>query len=298
MKTLTIFTPTYNRAHTLARTYRSLCNQTCADFEWLVIDDGSTDGTRALVEGFRSEGIIPIDYVYQANGGLYTGYNTAYLRIQTELCTCVDSDDFMPTDAVERIVTAWRDRGGGHYAGLIGLDFDATSRTPLGGYFPTDLHECYFLELYARGIHRADSKPVMRTALMREVAPMKGFPGEKNFNPVYMLLRVCDRYPVLLLNENLCYVDYQTTDSMSSNIFRQYADSPRSFAQMRRLELTLRHNTTINRYRSAMHYVAESLLANDRQWWSSSPRKWETTMMAPLGYLLARYIRWKSGSVE
>ena len=77
MKTLTVFTPAYNRAHTIGRTYESLLRQTCKDFEWLVIDDGSTDNTRELVEGWIKESIIPIRYIYKENGGLYTGYNTA-----------------------------------------------------------------------------------------------------------------------------------------------------------------------------------------------------------------------------
>ena len=124
MATLTVFTPTYNRAHTLERTYRSLCSQTCRDFEWLVVDDGSTDGTDSLVAGFIAENIIPVRYIYKENGGLYTGYNTAYANITSELCCCVDSDDFMPDDAVETIIATWRERGGTGYAGVIGLDFD------------------------------------------------------------------------------------------------------------------------------------------------------------------------------
>ena len=83
MKTLTIFTPTYNRVHTLTRTYDSLCRQTCKDFEWLVIDDGSTDNTYELIRGFIEEAIIPIRYIYKENGGLFTGYNTAYANIET-----------------------------------------------------------------------------------------------------------------------------------------------------------------------------------------------------------------------
>ena len=63
MKTLTVFTPTYNRAHTLPRTYESLLRQTCKDFEWLVIDDGSTDGTAGLVRGWIEENRIPIRYI-------------------------------------------------------------------------------------------------------------------------------------------------------------------------------------------------------------------------------------------
>ena len=65
MKTLTIFTPAYNRAHTIWRTYESLCRQTCKDFEWLIIDDGSTDNTRELVDGWIEEDKIPIRYIFQ-----------------------------------------------------------------------------------------------------------------------------------------------------------------------------------------------------------------------------------------
>ena len=101
MKTLTVFTPTYNRAHTLKRLYESLCTQTCDDFEWLVIDDGSTDFTKELIDGFIRQNRLPIRYIYKENGGLHTGYNTAYDNITTELNVCIDSDDFMPEDAVE-----------------------------------------------------------------------------------------------------------------------------------------------------------------------------------------------------
>ena len=62
MRILTIFTPTYNRAHTITRTYNSLLRQTCKDFEWLVIDDGSTDNTQCLVEGWIKDNKIPIRY--------------------------------------------------------------------------------------------------------------------------------------------------------------------------------------------------------------------------------------------
>ena len=261
MKTLTVFTPTYNRAHTLRRLYQSLCAQTCQDFDWLVIDDGSTDGTAALVQGFIDEGRIPIRYVYKENGGLYTGYNVAYATIETELNVCIDSDDTMPENAVERILTLWKEKGADRYCGLLGLDVDMDTGKPLGGRFPEGMTECFFPELYARNILRGDTKQVMRTSLMKEVAPQVGFPGEKNFNPVYMLLQVTDKYPILVTNECFCLVQYQHDDSMSRNIWRQYLDSPRSFAKMRRLEMTLKHTTLLNRLRCSIHYLAESFVA-------------------------------------
>ena len=294
MKTLTVFTPTYNRAHTLGRTYRSLCAQTCSDFEWLVIDDGSTDGTRELIEGFIAEGKITVRYIRKENGGLYTGYNTAYADISTELNVCVDSDDYMPEEAVEIIVKTWREKGTVRYAGLVGLDFYAGTDRPIAGYFPEGMTEVFYPDLYARNIHRGDSKTVMRTDLMKSVAPQIGFEGEKNFNPVYMLLQVCDRLPLIVVNRNLCFVDYQTGDSMSAGIWRQYVDSPRSFAKMRRLEMTLRHSTPFNRLRSAVHYVAECMLARDRRWLADSPRKLLTLAALPAGVALYFLIKFKN----
>lgn len=264
MNPLTVFTPTYNRAHTLERLYRSLCAQTRQDFDWLVIDDGSTDGTEALVRGWIEDGKIPVRYIFKENGGLYTGYNVAYSIIETELSVCIDSDDAMPDNAVEIILRTWRESGADRYAGLIGLDCYMDSGKPIGGAFPDNLEECYLLDLYTKRIHRGDTKQVMRTDLMKKVAPMVGFPGEKNFNPIYMLLQVCDDYPLLVINEPLCLVEYQQDDSMSRRIWGQYLDSPRSFAKLRRLEISLKHNTIWNRVRCAMHFAFESVIAQCR----------------------------------
>ncbi len=291
MKALTVFTPTYNRAHLLRRLYESLVTQSCMDFEWMVIDDGSTDFTRQLIEEFINDGRIPITYIYKDNGGLYTGYNTAYEHITTELCVCIDSDDFMPENAVEIIIDTWRKKGSNRYAGIIGLDYYMESMQPIGGRFPDTLKEVYFLDLYAHNIHRGDSKVVTRTDLMRKVAPMTGFEGEKDFNPVYMLLQVTDTMPMIVINECLCIVDYQIgADSMSQGIFRQYINSPRSFAKLRRLEMTLSRSPWLNRLRSAIHYVSSCIIANDRNWLKESPAKGLTILAAIPGWLLSKYI--------
>lgn len=294
MKTLTVFTPTYNRAHTLTRVYDSLCRQTCNDFEWLVVDDGSTDNTRELVQEFVSQNKIVITYIYKENGGLYTGYNMAYLNIRTELNVCVDSDDFMPDNAVEIIVNKWKGSGSDKYAGILGLDFYASTELPISGYFPDKMTECYFYELYIKNIHKGDSKQVLRTELMREVAPLVGYQGEKDFNPVYMIWQVCDKYPLLVINENLCFVEYQQNDSMSANIYKQYVRSARSFAKTRILEMQLKHNTFLNKIRCAIHYVSSCLIARDSDWLKKTPEKLITLCVSPLGLIWYLFIRYKT----
>lgn len=322
MDKLTFFTPTYNRVHTLPRTYESLCRQTCKDFEWLVIDDGSNDGTRKWIEslgkkialdGCRFDWMgrlvdgsdenhfviqtpnMRVEYVYKQNGGLYTGYNVAYALIESELCVCIDSDDFVPDDAVEKILTFWREKGSDKYCGILGLDYNVATKAPIGGKFPPTLTEVFVHEMHTRKLHKGDTKQVLRTDLMKSLAPIIGFEGEKNFNPVYLIHQVCDKFPILVLNENLCWVEYQDANSsMSANIFKQYVNSPRSFAKMRLQEMELIHNTLKDRFRSAIHYVSSCCIAKDSNWMKNSTRKALTLLAAPFGFVLYKYVLWRA----
>ena len=104
MKKITFYTPTYNRAYLLPRLYESLKNQTNKNFIWLVVDDGSTDGTKALVEGWENEGVIEILYEFKENGGKHTAMDFAHQHCQTEFSCCVDSDDYLSNDATEIIL--------------------------------------------------------------------------------------------------------------------------------------------------------------------------------------------------
>ena len=105
---LTVFTPAYNRGHTLGRTSESMVRQDCKDFIWLIVDDGSTDGTEQLVRRWQNEdnGFV-IRYIRKENGGMHTAHNVAYENITTELNVCVDSDDRLAPGAVEKIRRTW-----------------------------------------------------------------------------------------------------------------------------------------------------------------------------------------------
>lgn len=123
MQTLTVFTPAYNRAHTIGRTYKSLCSQKCKDFVWLIVDDGSTDNTAELVKDWISkDNGFEIQYIYKENGGMHTAHNVAYRNIHTELNTCIDSDDALSENAVEKIINKWNQVKSRGYAGIIALD--------------------------------------------------------------------------------------------------------------------------------------------------------------------------------
>lgn len=290
---LTVFTPTYNRAHLLGRVYESLCQQTCQNFEWLVIDDGSTDNTREIIAQYIAEQRIAIRYVWKENGGLYTGYNTAYANITSPLNVCIDSDDFMPENAVELILQTWNERGGEQYAGIIGLDFYADKKQPIGGYFPENLQEVSLNEISEKGLYKGDAKQVMRSDLTRTAIIEEDFHGEKDFNPYSMVFQAANSLPLLVINDNLCFVDYQPT-GMAANIYKQYYRSPWSFMKMRQIEMTVGSKSIRNLLRLNIHYVSSCLIVRNKHWLKDSPKPLLTLLMSPLGFLLFCFILWKN----
>lgn len=102
--TITIFTPTYNRANRLHRVYDSLTKQNCYDFEWLIIDDGSADNTENIVQSFLDEKRFLVRYVKQQNGGKHRAYNRALELAQGDWFFCLDSDDWLADGAIEKIL--------------------------------------------------------------------------------------------------------------------------------------------------------------------------------------------------
>ncbi len=294
--TLTVFTPAYNRAHTLGRTYESLCRQTCKDFCWLVIDDGSTDDTQCMVEEWqRRDNGFDITYVWKENGGLHTGYNKAIELMDTELCVCIDSDDWMPDDAVEVIVNYWENHRNEAIAGFVGKDYLADG-TQMGEDFPQD-GIMHLVELQQYKKWRPDSKPIMRVDLLKLVAPQPSFKGEKNFNPYYMMLKIDQICPFRFINNNLCFVDYQPT-GMAANIYNQYFDSPNSFVELRRLYVTLKHTTLIWRLRQYVHLVAECKIAGKNPFKEVGINRFCVLMMYPCGLMLFYYMCYKKTTLK
>lgn len=288
---ITVFTPTYNRAYILGKCYESLNQQTCKDFIWLIIDDGSTDNTRELVQQWQnSENGYEIQYIYKENGGLHTGYNTAIANMNTELSVCIDSDDAMPQDGIEQILKIWATVNNDRIAGIIGLDFDQDGKL-IGKLLPEEesINAATLLCIPGMG----DKKYIVRNDLLRSVAPMPVFPGEKNFNPHYYVIRLSEQYRFKPVNQCFCLVEYQP-DGMTANIWRQYRNSPNSFAELRRAILQVPDMTFSYRVKTTIHYVASSILAKNWHFITQSPAKIMTILLCPLGALLALLIIFKA----
>lgn len=280
---LTVFTPAFNRADCLRRCYESLRGQTCREFIWLVVDDGSSDGTGELVRGWMQEGELEIRYHYQENGGMHTAHNAAYELVETELNVCLDSDDRMPEDAVASILEFWKRHGNDRVTGLAGLDADVETGELIGTAFEADARETTLTGFYAAG-GRGDKKLVYRTALMKQLPPYPVFPGEKYVGLGYKYMLADRIAPLLTMNKVLCLVEYRE-DGSSRNMFRQYVLNPRGFAFLRKEGMQYQPSR-LRRFLEAAHYVSASLLARNPRFLQESPRPWLTLAAVPLGAAL------------
>ena len=261
---ITVFTPSYNRRDCIHRCYKSLRRQTSYNFEWLIIDDGSTDNTEELVRQWQSEeSHFSIRYYYKENGGLHTAYNKGIELAQTELFVCVDSDDWLPDDAIERIERIWARISEKGYSGIMGVD-QYEDGSCVGGEFPADVHEMFLYEKLTKYKIPGDKKMIHRTELLKKVAPMQTFPGEKFFNPSFMMYQLDQFGKLFVTNECFCIVDYQP-DGMSSNFYKQLRNSPRSFAETRKLYLSFPNTTPAFKLRHSIHYVSNCIMAK-RLW--------------------------------
>lgn len=293
MKTLTVFTPTYNRAYCLKQCYDSLVNQTNLDFVWLIIDDGSIDNTKELVKSWIDEGKIEIIYFYQKNLGMHGAHNTAYNLINTELNVCIDSDDFMPADGVDNIIKFWAANKNDKYAGIVGLDADKNGNI-IGTKIPADVLASTLHDLYNKHKISGDKKLVYRTEVVKKYPPYPIFKEEK-FVPLGYLYQLIDQdYQLLTLNKVLCIVEY-LADGSSMNMLKQYRRHPKGFAFSRKSRMKLA-DTFSEKFKNAIHYVSCSIFIGNTKFLNESPKILTTILAIPFGLILNGYIRFKTKS--
>lgn len=293
MATLTVFTPAYNRAHTLSRTYASLLRQDCKDFVWLIVDDGSSDNTAELVQSWQQkDNGFEIRYLYKENGGMHTAHNMAYEVIDTELNVCIDSDDCLADGAVKKILDKWRAVKDLGYAGIIGLDADLEGNL-IGKGFPDGLTETTLSGYYAAG-GSGDKKLVYRTDIIKKYPPYPVFEGEKYVALAYKYRLIDQDYKLAVLDEVLCNVEYQA-DGSSGTMWKQYLKNPKGFAFWRKVCMeypTSRKRKIID----CIHYCSSSILAGNRHFVRESPQKVLTILCIPFGWALAILVKKKANA--
>jgi len=226
-KLLTYFTPTYNRAHTLPKLYESLKNQTKKDFIWLIVDDGSKDNTRELVEQWQSEGVVEIQYVLKENGGKHTAIDMSNQVCTTAYINCIDSDDYLSIDSTE-VLYKYLDEVSkdGSLCGIVARKAHFSGE-PFNKSFPNETEKMYFKELATKYNHVQDTNLIFKTALVKNyhfpIFEEERFVTESVFYNQFML-----DYKMLAIPELLYLAEYQA-DGYTKQGMRLFFKNPQGY---------------------------------------------------------------------
>jgi glycosyltransferase involved in cell wall biosynthesis len=222
----TVFTATYNRAHTISRVYESLVRQTFKRFEWVIVDDGSTDGTAELVQNWQANSEFPIRYFRQKNAGKHLAVNYGVSEARGVFFVNIDSDNACVPEALERLRFHWMAIPSDEQEGFVGVSalIQRADGTLLGTPFPEEPTDSNTLELRFKHGVRGDKWGFQRTEIMRRF-PYPEIGGEKRVPDSLVWNRIAKKYKTRFVNETLG-VRYETPGSRSSNIDLARISSP------------------------------------------------------------------------
>jgi len=212
----TVLTPTYNRAHTLERVYQSLREQTFQDFEWVVVDDGSSDHTRDLVGRWRQEANFPIHYFWQKNQHKKAAFNRGVAHARGELIVALDSDDSLDINALDTMARVWGQiphEQRARFVAITGLCATPGGQV-VGDMFPDDIFDATALDMTFKYHVKGEKFGCMRTEVLRQFP----FPEEvEGFVPESLVWRAIARAGYLTRFVNQVFrVYHDSADSLSS----------------------------------------------------------------------------------
>ncbi|MDY3317567.1 glycosyltransferase family A protein [Riemerella anatipestifer] len=222
----TIFTPTYNRANTLLNLYKSLLEQTNQNFEWIVVDDGSTDDTELLMNKWIKENKIKILYFRQENGGKHRAINKGLEKANKKLFFIVDSDDYLPKNSLQAIENVfWEIKDEPNFIGLCGLKGSSETETIGGTSFPSYIVDSDFINIYQEYGMRVDMAEVFKTEIFKKYK----FPeieGERFVAESIIWNRMAIDYKVRYFNE-IIYICEYLPEGLSYNSIKNRKNNPR-----------------------------------------------------------------------
>lgn len=286
---ITIFTPTFNRASHLKRLYESIKQQQYTAFEWVIVDDGSTDETRELVDNFKGEGNVAIRYFFQQNSGKHVAINKGVKEAKGELFFIVDSDDFLVGDALQEINEAWqellRECESEGFAGICGLCSYPNGEI-VGGSVDYRVLDTSSLDYRYRRKYEGDRAEVFVTAVLTNY-PFPIIEGETFCTEGVVWNRIGLSYKMRFIDKPLYVVEY-LEGGLSARSFQLRKANP-SYAmlfysellQIRDIALSYKFRAALNFWRFAIYDRRHSLREKIRQ-----VQQFWTVCFLPVSYCL------------
>ncbi len=262
--TFTIFIPTYNRAHLLPRALESIAVQTYKDFEVIIVDDGSTDDTKEIVQEWIEKEIFPIRYFYQENKGKPSAHNRAVKEAKGYFFVTLDSDDVLAPDALEILKKSWDEipKERRHYfAGVEGNchllhDKDKIS----GSYFPQKVLDCTFIEMRYKFRVKGDKKGCVLTEILKKY-PFPIFSGEKHIRESIIWSRISKSFIFRYINKPIQFIQ-QFQDGLTRKHKLLKLNNPKGFSLsfLEILNFHYKYLTKKEVYAYSVKYIASSIL--------------------------------------
>lgn len=257
---LTIFTPTYNRAHLIQRTFESLRKQSFKDFEWLVVDDGSTDNTEQIIKLFQKKAEFSIIYIKKANGGKHTAYNLAIKEANGEFFFIVDSDDWLPENGLEIIkdqLLSLYDKN--DVIGILGLKAYPSHKI-IGIPFKKNMQVTTWRNLELEGGVGERSSIFKTSILSQNTLPV--LEGERFMTEgvIYNNILNC---PIKVINQVFTICEYQD-GGLSSNPRRLLINNPGGFKLFYRHRIDMRQSIS-ERFGNILRYNLSKRLYKGNQ---------------------------------
>ncbi|OUQ47366.1 hypothetical protein B5E62_15285 [Lachnoclostridium sp. An118] len=281
---VTIFTPTFNRAHLLQNLYDSLCRQTNKNFLWHIVDDGSTDDTGKLVKQWKKENKeFVINYTRQSNGGKQRAHNVGVQMCETELFFCVDSDDSLVDDAVKIIIENWGIAKQENIAGIVALRGKDETIT-LGTSMPK-VSNLTMLELYQKYHFKGDTALIYRTEILKKY-PFVLAEGEKFIGENFVYNQIDLNYKMYVLNK-IIYICQYFEDGYTRNTVQLLVKNPHSYMilkkQQAEISLYLRY-----RIKHMAGFIAMGLTIHETNLVKKSGNLGLAILSYPLGLVIWR----------
>jgi len=276
---ITIFTPTYNRAYILQKLYDSLCRQTSQDFEWILVDDGSSDNTEALAKQWLEEQKINMSYIRQKNAGKPIAHNRGVKEAKGDLFVCVDSDDFLVESAVAEIQSVWRRENNLQRTGILAFcaysDGRELTRIDNSSIVESSLRDAY--KKY--GLH-GDTMLIFKTDVIKRFHFVLA-EGEKFIPETYLYNQIDEVGPLYIYRKALYICDYQE-DGLTANVARNLYNNYKSYVIY--MNSRLRGNESLaDKFKDTIRYEAIMIAHKENKVIRRAVYPW----MAVLGWLPA-----------
>lgn len=284
---LTVVTTTYNRAEVLKKyVFPSLVNQTCVNFKWLIIDDGSLDDTRETVIRFSQEAEFPIEYHWKENGGKHTAINESYKYIKTDFFLILDSDEWLYRDAIKEVVKTCERYKDDPEVGALVWQKNVHSGGFSGKKFPEDEFRSTQIECVINGKIGGEHF----TAFRKEVAVKYLFPvfeGERFISEAHLWIGASRQYKFVFLNLALGEFQY-FSDGLTKGGRKLRLKNPKGCAYTANL-MTMRDIALSIRFKNAILYVSYALIdgRSFKRIFEDSNNKILTVLTFPIGGVVA-----------